>query len=144
MAKTKTEQTPKGEKHFSVGCLIKREGKYLLIDRKIYPPGLASPAGHIDEGETPEQAAQRELREEVGLSMKSLKQVFHEDIPWNECHHGITHHEWWVFDCAWSGKVDPSYAETKGAAWMTPEEIKENKDKLEKVWKHIFETLGVI
>ena len=143
MGKPKSEQTPEGEKHFSVGILIKKEGKYLLIDRKIYPPGLAGPAGHVDEGEAPEKAVTREAEEEVGIKVRNLKEVLHETFQ-NECHMGVMVHEWRVYDCEWSGKVQRSYAETKGVTWMTPEEIKENKKKLEEVWKLIFEKLGVI
>ena len=37
--------------HYSVGALIKKDGKYLLIDRVKPPLGFAGIAGHIDEGE---------------------------------------------------------------------------------------------
>ena len=38
--------------HYSVGALIKKEDKYLLIDRVKPPLGFAGLAGHIDEGES--------------------------------------------------------------------------------------------
>jgi ADP-ribose pyrophosphatase YjhB (NUDIX family) len=55
--------------HYSVGALIQKDGKYLLIDREIKPYGYAGPAGHIDEGETKEQALVREVKEETGLGI---------------------------------------------------------------------------
>ena len=38
--------------HYSVGALIKKDGKYLLIDRVNPPFGLAGLAGHVDIGES--------------------------------------------------------------------------------------------
>ncbi len=40
---------------------------------KIWPSrGDSSAAGHVDPGETPEEAAKRELQEEIGLSVREL------------------------------------------------------------------------
>ena len=139
----KTQKTSKGEKHFSVGVLIQDKGKYLLIDRKIYPPGLASVAGHVDEGETPQQAIVRETKEEIGVNITNLKDVLHETFE-HECYQGVPVHEWHVYACDWEGTIDRSLAETKGVAWFTPEEIKKHEKKLEWVWKIIFEKLGIL
>ena len=49
------------------GCVIQKDGKYLLVQekqQKVY--GLWNlPAGHVDEGETFEEAAIRESQEET-------------------------------------------------------------------------------
>ena len=50
--------------------LLVREFR-LELDREIY--GL--PAGLIDPGETPEEAARRELKEETGLDLVSIRRV---------------------------------------------------------------------
>ena len=48
--------------HRSVGVIIEnKKGERLMIERKNLPFGWACPAGHIDEGETPLEAAKREL-----------------------------------------------------------------------------------
>lgn len=44
-----------------------RHGDRLLCIRESYRRGLSLPGGGINHGETPQQAARRELREEVGL-----------------------------------------------------------------------------
>ncbi len=56
------------EHHHSVAVLVEKNGKVLLIKRK-YPPEQHSwniPGGHVEPGETFQQAAKREAREEAG------------------------------------------------------------------------------
>ncbi|GAA5512720.1 ADP-ribose pyrophosphatase [Deinococcus carri] len=50
--------------------VLNEQGEMLLVRQQrpaIGAPTVEAPAGLIDEGETPEQAARRELQEEVGL-----------------------------------------------------------------------------
>jgi 8-oxo-dGTP diphosphatase len=61
---------------FTVDIIIIQSGKILLIKRG-HPPyegKWALPGGFMDMNETPEQAAIRELEEETGVKVKSLKQ----------------------------------------------------------------------
>lgn len=64
------------------GCVIKKDGKYLLVQEKLPKAyGLWNlPAGHVDKGETIEQAAVREVKEEAGYDVRLLKKigVYHE------------------------------------------------------------------
>lgn len=56
----------------AVHCFRERDGHVLLLRRagSGYADGLFGlPAGHVDLGETPEQAAVREVREEIGLEL---------------------------------------------------------------------------
>lgn len=130
--------------HFSVGALIERNGKYLLIDRAVPPLGFAGVAGHVDEGETPPQAVAREVKEEAGLTVHNPQLIFEEELDWNWCSKGVTSHYWYLFRCPIGGKdeIMRSKGETKSAGWYSQEEIKTLK--LEPVWEHWLKKLGII
>lgn len=56
------------------GCIIEREGRYLLCQRGIAPRigTWTLPAGFMENGETTEQAALREVWEETGVRAEIL------------------------------------------------------------------------
>jgi 8-oxo-dGTP pyrophosphatase MutT (NUDIX family) len=55
---------------------ISDDGKVLAVSRRDDPTAFGLPGGKVDPGETPEQAAARELQEETGLTATDLKPVF--------------------------------------------------------------------
>lgn len=59
-------------KHVIAGVMICERGRYLMVQEKIEKcyGQWNWPAGYIDDGETPEQAAVREAKEEVGLDVE--------------------------------------------------------------------------
>jgi ADP-ribose pyrophosphatase YjhB (NUDIX family) len=128
--------------HYSVGALIQREGKYLLIDRTTPPFGFAGVAGHVDQDESPTQALPREIQEEVGLTLEESKLLFEEELDWNQCSKGVGVHYWYLFSCEVIGEVKRSDTETKSAQWYTKEEIAALQ--LEPVWEYWFKKLHII
>jgi len=58
-----------------VGIIITKDNKVLLMKRRdIHGKGTwTTPGGHLDFGETPEQCAAREAKEEVGLDVVDIQ-----------------------------------------------------------------------
>lgn len=54
-------------------CALISEGKALMIDRIKSWPGWTFPGGHLEYGESMTQCAARELLEETGLCVKTLR-----------------------------------------------------------------------
>jgi len=50
--------------------IIEIGDRIVLIERKNFPPGWAIPGGFVDVGESVEQAAVREMREETSLKVE--------------------------------------------------------------------------
>lgn len=93
-------------------CLILNDnGKVLAVSRKDDPTAFGLPGGKVDPGETPEEAAVRELQEETGLEATNLRQVFV-----REEEDGYTTH---TFTCEIAGAIDTE--ESGVVKWVTPE-----------------------
>jgi len=65
-----------------VSLICRRERRFLLVERGKEPwkGWLAFPGGSIEPGETPEQAAIRELKEETALDARELSHVITVDL----------------------------------------------------------------
>jgi 8-oxo-dGTP diphosphatase len=64
------------EPYVTVDVIIEMDNGIILIERSNPPYGWALPGGFLDPGESLEEAAQREAREETHLDLEDLKQ-FH-------------------------------------------------------------------
>lgn len=64
-------------KHVIAGVMICEKDRYLMVQEKIEKcyGQWNWPAGHVDDGETPEQAAVREAKEEVGLDVELVQKI---------------------------------------------------------------------
>ena len=66
-----------GAREFSAGGVVVRDGRevVVIVPTRRAADGsrvLALPKGHVDPGETPVQAATREVREETGVTAKAV------------------------------------------------------------------------
>ena len=99
---------PKLCDHKSVGMLVWRNGNLLLIERRKPPFGFAPPAGHIDGDNSFEEAAKRELREEVGLKVKNIELLI-EGRKDNVCRREDgSWHYWKIYKIEANGEVKRS------------------------------------
>jgi 8-oxo-dGTP diphosphatase len=71
---TGTSQVLQQRPHVGVSVLIRRQGDVLLLLRKgAHGAGTwAPPGGHLEYGETPEECARREVKEEVGVEVEDV------------------------------------------------------------------------
>ena len=82
----KREQIIKGKKDGSAAIIIPYVGDNILVvvEPRVFTKlgvGVGFPAGYIEEGEDPEYAALRELREETGLVPEKIEEIdaFYQD-----------------------------------------------------------------
>lgn len=117
------------------GVVIKNDaGKYLLVQEKqpqVY--GLWNlPAGWIDEGETPQQAAVREAKEEVGLDVKLIQQEpLHKAMNDDRTRELIS----FLAEVV-GGEVHIQESELVDAKWLSVEEVENlrTQEKLRNSW----------
>lgn len=116
----------------SVGMIIKRGGKLLLIERKKPPFGFAPPAGHVDGKGSFDNAAKEEVAEEVGLTSKNIT-LLTEGRKENPCRReGGAWHYWKIYQVEADGEINRSEDETKQAGWFSDEQIKTLAKRTEK------------
>lgn len=117
--------------HTSVGVIVWKDSKLLLIERKIYPFGFACPAGHVDNDKTYEDAATRELKEEVGLTAISLKFLLEKTEKLKCTRIGGDWHHWKIFEATTTGELKRSPSETKQTMYASLDEIKKLAQRTE-------------
>jgi len=105
-------------KTYGVKCLVDYEGKILLVKLSYAHKGWTIPGGGVDRGESFEEAAKRELKEETGIVANKLKKV-KEYIST----------EYYKYDTVEifytkvnTDKVTPDYLETIDYLWFDPKD----------------------
>jgi 8-oxo-dGTP diphosphatase len=114
----------------AASVVIFQDGKYLLVQEEIGKNhGLwALPGGKVDEGETAEQAAVREAKEETGYDVKLIKEIgmVHQRIDAPLKH---------VFQVKIvGGEINLPKGEIMDAKWFSFEEVENMKGKLRLEW----------
>ncbi len=111
--------------HTSVGVIVFKNQKILLIERNIPPYGFAPPAGHVDSHGTFKNAAKGELKEEVGLKTTSLELVG-KGLKLNKCSRKKGNYHFWKI---YKAKVEDynlniAKREVKQAKWFSKKKIR--------------------
>jgi 8-oxo-dGTP diphosphatase len=112
------------------GVVIKKDGKYLLVQEKQPKAyGLWNlPAGRVDVGDTIEQTAIKEAKEETGYDVKLVKKLgVFQELATESVKHPFE------AEIIGGSLVFPE-DEILAAQWFTFTEIKEMKDKLRNRW----------
>ena len=120
---TRTDETPRGLKHWTVGALIERDGAFLLMHKRGWPHLWDVIAGHLEVGEEPEAAVLREVTEETGLLLRDPHLVFRGEIFPDPCRKGVNVHEWYLYRGGADGELRPDAREVAEIRWVTREEL---------------------
>lgn len=73
-----TQRNEQGQPMAACVLVCTDDGMVLAVSRKNDPYDFGLPGGKVDQGESPKEAAARELAEETGLVATRLRQVFKE------------------------------------------------------------------
>lgn len=120
---TKIEETPRGLKHWTVGALIERDGKFLIMRKATWPYLWDVIAGHLTRDEEPAAAVVREVSEETGLRLVQPNRVFQGEIFPEPCRRGVNIHEWSLFRGPAEGEPRPDPREVSELRWVTRAEM---------------------
>ena len=109
-------------------CLVVRGGKILMVKhRHGGEEWYCSPGGGIERGETPEQAAIRELREECNVSGRVIRKISEYADPFEDGKFFYTYHVD-IGDQAPSLGIDPELPDDPilvEVRWMALDELSE-------------------
>lgn len=122
------------DRDFTTGMFVIRDGRILLLRHRKLDQWL-QPGGHVEDGETPDEAAKREALEETGyrVELKSSTERINEgsiDLPepFNVNLHRIKDGHWhcdfqYLAELSGDRKDDYEY-EDENIGWFSKEELK--------------------
>lgn len=107
--------------HYGCGVIIVKEGKILCAKRED-DGTICGPGGHLEEGETPEQATVREAQEEFSITPLNLLPLgAYEASQGRYCNSKL------YFTDTYTGEPATDEDEMHNARWMTLDELRDEK-----------------
>jgi 8-oxo-dGTP diphosphatase len=111
----------------AVGAVVMKEGKVLLVKRSNAPQKgkWAIPGGSVKLGEILQEAAEREAKEETGLTIKATDPVFAFDLIEHDSAGKLLFH-YVIIDLLADyvdGEIHPA-DDVSDAGWFSPEELR--------------------
>ena len=101
-------------------AIIRRGAKLLVIRRSatvVAPLTYCFPGGGIEPGESEEAALAREVREELGVTIRPLRRVWQCVTAWK------VDLAWWLAELDAAAVPVPNPAEVDSIVWVTPAEM---------------------
>ena len=111
------DASSEGDIDKGVGVLVIKDG-YILCGQRSDGKGYAGPGGHMKAGETAEQAAIRETREEFGITPLNLIPIGNYVADSDEYDDAVQ-----FLATDYEGEVFPADHEMFGIGWMTMQEL---------------------
>lgn len=122
------------DRDFVAGAFLERDGKILFLKHKKYGIWL-QPGGHVEEDETPDEAAVREMKEETGLEVevvgeeKEFESYSATDLPmpFNINLHQIEESHWhcdFQYEVRKVGDTEEYEYPDEKIRWLSKEEIR--------------------
>ncbi|MFH1264461.1 MAG: NUDIX domain-containing protein [Planctomycetota bacterium] len=108
-------------------AVVVRDGCLLVIRRSrfvVAPRALCFPGGAIEGDESEEDALVREIREELGVTVRPERRIWQSVTPWQ------VHLSWWLSHLEPDAQLAPNPAEVESVHWYTPEEMARLPDLL--------------
>lgn len=105
----------------AAAAIIERDGRVFCARRATSGAGQGGwefPGGKVEDGESPEQAVRREVREELGVSLSTtwLLDTIEHDYP-------TFHLTMDCLVCALPPDAEPTLSEHEEARWLTRDEL---------------------
>ncbi|OHB84350.1 MAG: hypothetical protein A2V98_10050 [Planctomycetes bacterium RBG_16_64_12] len=101
-------------------AVVVRDARLLVIRRSrfvVAPRTFCFPGGALEGEESEEEALVREIREELGVSIRPKRRIWRSVTPWN------VHLSWWLSHLEPDARLVPNPDEVESVHWHTPEEM---------------------
>ena len=107
----------------TAGALIQDpEGRILLLKSHKFNDLYAIPGGHIELGETAEEALRREIREETGLEIHDVEFLLYQDFVYDDAFWKKKHFIFLDFICRSDCTEVEINEEAQDYVWSAPED----------------------